>query len=397
MESQPWFEDLTRDLPSPHMVVDVDAFDRNLDRMLAIVRAGGSARTLRLATKSLRVPALIERALRRSQIFKGLMCYRLGEAETLARLNPGVFDDFLIAYPPGEQADLDAWGRLIRDGRSVRVVVDSEAHVAWIGAWAAAQRFQNPVELVLDLDLSVKAGPLWIGVRRSPLRSVADVLRLAQFAEGVPAVQVVGVMGYEAQVAGLGDRNPFKPWLNPIASWIRRHSMSRAARLRAAVAAAMKPRLFNGGGTGSLNWAAREPWLTEVTAGSGLLCSHLFDHYSNIRFEPAAFIGLRVVRTSPGFATLHGGGFVASGEPGWDRVPVPVWPSGLSLVSSEGCGEVQTPVKLSRGLKLQLGDRVWFRSAKAGEVMERFATAHLVSRNAAVQSVPTYRGLTWTW
>jgi D-serine deaminase-like pyridoxal phosphate-dependent protein len=41
---------------------------------------------------------------------------------------------------------------------------------------------------------------------------------------------------------------------------------------------------------------------------------------------------------------------------------------------------------------LALGDRVWFRHAKAGELCERFATLHLVRGGEIADEVPTYRG-----
>jgi D-serine deaminase-like pyridoxal phosphate-dependent protein len=152
--------------------------------------------------------------------------------------------------------------------------------------------------------------------------------------------------------------------------------------------------LFNGGGTGSLNLAAREPWLTEVSAGSGLYCPHLFDYYTNIQFEPAAFFALQVVRASdPGFVTCQGGGYIASGEPGWDRVPLPWLPRGLRLISTEGCGEVQTPLRLPADLALAPGEIVLFRHAKAGELMERFNEVLLVSGGKIIGRAKSYRGM----
>jgi D-serine deaminase-like pyridoxal phosphate-dependent protein len=55
----------------------------------------------------------------------------------------------------------------------------------------------------------------------------------------------------------------------------------------------------------------------------------------------------------------------------------------------EAAGEVQTPV---RGANLAIGDRVWLRGAKAGELLERFDTVHVVAGDELVASVPTYRG-----
>jgi D-serine deaminase-like pyridoxal phosphate-dependent protein len=206
-------------------------------------------------------------------------------------------------------------------------------------------------------------------------------------------------MGYEAQVAGLGDRNPFKRMLNPIAGFVRRRSVRAMARLRQELVKSLTSRgyaleLFNGGGTGSVTFSVAEPWLTEVTAGSAFLCSHLFDYFSNIRLQPACFFALQTVRSSDdGYVTCQGGGYIASGEPGWDKTPVPYLPEGLRLVTAEGCGEVQTPLKVPPATSLHPPDPVLFRHAKAGELAERFNEYLLVADGRIQSRAATYRGL----
>jgi D-serine deaminase-like pyridoxal phosphate-dependent protein len=90
--------------------------------------------------------------------------------------------------------------------------------------------------------------------------------------------------------------------------------------------------------------------------------------------------------------TVHGGGLVASGPAGADRLPTPWAPAGLSLTSLEGAGEVQTPLTGRSAAGLRIGDLVWFRHAKSGEPFEHANTVHLVSDREVVDSVPTYRG-----
>ena len=89
---------------------------------------------------------------------------------------------------------------------------------------------------------------------------------------------------------------------------------------------------------------------------------------------------------------MLGGGYVASGAPGRDRLPRPVHPPGLRLDRAEGAGEVQTPLLGPGAAGLAVGDRVWFRHAKAGELCERFDTLALVAGGRVVDVVPTYRG-----
>ena len=133
--------------------------------------------------------------------------------------------------------------------------------------------------------------------------------------------------------------------------------------------------------------------ITDVAAGSGLFGPTLFDHYSHFAPEPALLLALAVVRRpGPDHATVLGGGWVASGPPGPDRLPTPVWPEGLSLVGAEGAGEVQTPLTGDAARDLRVGDRVWFRHAKAGEPCEHLDTLHLVRGGELVGQAPTYRG-----
>jgi D-serine deaminase-like pyridoxal phosphate-dependent protein len=91
-------------------------------------------------------------------------------------------------------------------------------------------------------------------------------------------------------------------------------------------------------------------------------------------------------------ATVLGGGYPASGAAGRDRLPSPHLPAGLELDKLEGAGEVQTPVLGASAERLRIGDVVFFRHAKAGELCERFGTLHLVEADRLVDHVPTYRG-----
>jgi D-serine deaminase-like pyridoxal phosphate-dependent protein len=99
-----------------------------------------------------------------------------------------------------------------------------------------------------------------------------------------------------------------------------------------------------------------------------------------------------VRRPSGGVATLLGGGYHASGAPGPDRLPAPYLPRGLRLDPMEGAGEVQTPVVGAAAASLRVGDRVYLRHAKAGELCERFDRLYLVSGGGIVDEVATYRG-----
>lgn len=206
------------------------------------------------------------------------------------------------------------------------------------------------------------------------------------------------MQAYEAQVAGLGDRNPFKPLINPFAKLFRKMSMRELPYRRKALYDTYKKsghelRVYNGGGTGSLNFTNQETWITELSAGSAFLCPHLFDYYSNVHFDPAIYFFLHTSRSSDRrYLTCLGGGYLGSGDPGRDKLPIPVWPVGTKLVNMEGAGEVQTPVVLPRASDATIGRSIGFRQAKAGELAERFSEYFLMDEKGSLTTTKTYRG-----
>lgn len=375
-------------LTGPLAFVDLDLFDENARRMAATVT--GTGLKIRVATKSLRVPDLIRRALNSSAVYQGLMCFCVREAFFLSEQG---FDDLLVAYPTASAQDLDLLKKMHDSGRTVSLVVDSVEHLQ-----ALHSVFQNsalPFSVLFEVDLSLRMGPLVIGVRRSPLRTAGDVSRLLSEIKKFPSLKFGGIMAYEAHVAGVGDRNPFKPLLSQLLKPLRRFSARQIARKRVQISEMLKQHgeknfIFNGGGTGSLSFnVAEKDTLSELTAGSGFYCPHLFDYYTNLDLEPAAFYALQIARKpESGWYTCLGGGFVASGEPGWDRIARPV--GDFKLSGFEATGEVQTPVQTAN--PMSIGDNVVFRHAKAGELMERFNDVMLIEKGQISGRSKTYRG-----
>jgi D-serine deaminase-like pyridoxal phosphate-dependent protein len=213
-----------------------------------------------------------------------------------------------------------------------------------------------------------------------------------------PGFRLVGLMAYEGHIAGVGDAVPGRPVRSRAvrlmqAAARRELAERRAAVVRAVRAVAPELEFVNGGGTGSVQYTAAEDAVTEIAAGSGLFVPRLFDTYRSFRGRPAALFALPVVRRpGVGVVTVLGGGYPASGPAGADRLPVPYLPEGLRYDRQEGPGEVQTPLLGPAADDLLIGDKVWFRHAKAGELCERFDTLHLVEGDRVTRSVPTYRG-----
>jgi D-serine deaminase-like pyridoxal phosphate-dependent protein len=240
-------------------------------------------------------------------------------------------------------------------------------------------------------------GLLRAGARRSPVRTPEQAAALARAVVSRPGLRLAGLMAYEAQIAGVGDDPAGRPLYGIAVRYLQRRSGAELARRREAIVAAVRQvaplEFVNGGGTGSVEKTAAEPAVTEIGAGSGLYHPRLFDGYRAFSGQPAAFFALPVVRRpGPGAVTALGGGYPASGAPGRSRLPSPWLPAGLRLDGQEGGGEVQTPLLGPAADRLRIGDRVWLRHAKAGELCERFTELHLIDGDTVVATVPTSRG-----
>lgn len=373
----PW-ESATSALRAPLVAVDLEAFDANADDLVR--RAGGLP--VRVASKSVRCRALLTRVLGRPG-FEGVMAYAVDEAAWLVE---GGLRDVFVAYPSVDVEALRAVAASEELRREVTVTVDSVEHVRFLREVLGPA--VRGLGVALDVDCSLRVGRLHLGVRRSPTRTPADALAVVRAATGV-GLEVRGLMFYDAQVAGLPDRGPHVRVL-------KQRSVRALAERRREVVDAVRSevalRFVNAGGTGSLHRFGGDPVVTELAAGSGLYGPTLFDGYDDFTPRPAMAFALPVVRRpAPGVVTAFGGGYVASGEPGWSRVPSPV-SRALALLRTEAAGEVQTPLHGDGADALALGDRVWLRGAKAGELLERFDTVHLVAGGELVGSVPSYRG-----
>ena len=369
----------TAGLPAPLVAVDLDAFDTNADDLVR--RAGGLP--VRVASKSVRCRTLLDRVLARPG-FAGVMAYAVPEAGWLVE---GGVRDVFVAYP---SVDVPAVRAVAADDllrAEVTLTVDSVEHVRWLRDTLGPQ--VAGLGVAVDVDASLRVGRVHLGVRRSPTRSPGQALAVVRAALGV-GLDVRGLMFYDAQVAGLPDSSPA---VRLVKTRSTRELLGRRAEVVAAVREVADLAFVNGGGTGSLHVAAHDPSLTELAAGSGLFGPTLFDGYRSFHPRPAAAFALPVVRRpAPGVVTVAGGGYIASGPPGWSRVPSVLAPRGLRMLRTEGAGEVQTPLRGAAADGLGIGDLVWFRHAKAGELCERFDEVHLVRGDQLVESVPTYRG-----
>ena len=373
----------TADLDAPLAALHLPSLRANV----ADLRRRAAGTRIRIASKSVRSRGVLREVLgpdlRGDDAVRGIMAYSLSEALWLVESG---CDDVLMGYPTVDRSALRQLGADPAASAAITLMVDDVRQLE-----IASDAGAVGARVCVDVDCSLRVGPVHLGVRRSPLRDASDVEPLVRRAAQM-GFRVVGAMFYEAQVAGVPDN------VRGIGV-VKRLSMRRLVAIRGEVAATIArltgetPEIINSWGTGSVAESAAAPAVTEVTAGSGLYVPGLFDNYRTFTPRPSLFFALPAVRTpARGLTTFLYGGYVASGVPGADRLPVPASPTGMRFLGREGAGEVQTPV---RGV-VPVGGRAWWRHAKAGEVCERFDTLHVVDDTAegpaVVESWPTYRG-----
>ncbi|GAA3915174.1 alanine racemase [Microbacterium invictum] len=373
------------DVSGPVAAIDVGALRYNaLD---LVVRSSGVP--IRVASKSIRVREVLDAALAMPG-YRGILAFTLPEALWLAQTR----DDIVLGYPTADRAALAALMADEQAAARITLMVDDLAQLDLVDA-VAAPGSRPTIRVAIDADASWRAPVLGhIGVRRSPVHDAPEVARLGRAIAQRPGFALVGLMMYEAQLAGQPDDTGSG---DAVIRWMQRRSGEELRQRRAAIVTALRQiaplEFVNGGGTGSLETTASDQSVTETTAGSGLLAGHLFDLYRAFTPAPAAAFALEVVRKpAPDIVTVLGGGWIASGPPVASRQPVPVWPPRLRTLGREGAGEVQTPLQGAAARSLRVGDRVWFRHAKSGELAERADRYVLTSGDRTVGEVPTYRG-----
>jgi D-serine deaminase-like pyridoxal phosphate-dependent protein len=392
LEAYERFETIFSEVQAPFAFVDLDAVWANAADMLRRSRG----KPIRIASKSVRSRPVLERLIDLDPGFQGILGFTL--PETIWLWDQG-FRDLVVAYPTTDHACLTRLARITAEDpdEAPVVMVDSTEHLDLIEE--AAGTFVAPVRVAMDIDLSwwPLRGRLKVGPKRSPIRTAEQAVALAQEIDRRERTRLVGLMAYEGQIAGVGDNVPRKAITNLLIRRMQSASAKDVEERRAEIVTALSEvahlEFVNGGGTGSIELTAAEWAVTEIAAGSGFFAPILFDHYRAFNLRPAAMFALPVVRRpGRGVATTLGGGYLASGVGAKDRMPVPYLPDGLRLDPYEGAGEVQTPVRGSVADRLRVGDRVYFRHVKAGELCERFNRLYLITGMTIRDEVPTYRG-----
>ncbi|WP_231498897.1 alanine racemase, partial [Gordonia alkanivorans] len=213
-------------LDAPVLALDRAALEHNAADLLR--RSAGVP--IRVASKSLRVRSVItDLATRRG--FHGVLAYDLAEAHWLATTTE--ITDILIGYPSVRREALAGFVSDEVAASRVSLLVDSVEQLDIIDA-VAPPASRRPIRVAIDLDASYRllGGRVHVGVRRSPVHSRRDVLDLARTIVARNGFDLVGVMSYEAQVAGVADAVPGKAVVNRAIGMMQRRSMAELRRRR---------------------------------------------------------------------------------------------------------------------------------------------------------------------
>jgi D-serine deaminase-like pyridoxal phosphate-dependent protein len=380
MKSYQDYKKIIEGISSPSLFLDLEAFRNNIQW----IKKHSPHKKIRIASKSIRSKEILRRVLSSDSIFEGLMTFDLREA---LWLRDEGFKNILMGYPT---MDIQTLNEYAKKTDEITLMVDLAQHLFLLQN--LAEKHDSIINICIDIDLSLELPTLRFGVYRSSINSIKKLKVFLNELKKCPRLNLVGLMGYEAQIAGVMDKNSFGIKI------LKQISHKKLTSFRRESVEIIKNegynlQFINGGGTGSLFETVKEDCVTEITVGSGLYAPVLFDYYQNIKLSPALFFSLPIVRKPlENIYTCFGGGYIASGAIQKIKGPTPYLPVGMKLLPFEGGGEVQTPIQYDGSETLTVGDSVFFRHAKAGEICERFDKINLIENGIISGEVKTYRG-----
>ena len=395
-ETYIYYRDIFRGQRMPLAFIDLGNFDSNVAYVAKLAKEAG--KTIRLGSKSIRSVDMMRRVFGYDpETYRGILTFTVEETAWLASQG---FDDMIVAYPSVQPSDIELLVEMTKANKQVWLMVDSEEHLRILSDAGLASG--TKLHACLDVDMAYRPLNLafvHLGLRRSPVRTPEEARELVHATRKYPGVVIDALMGYEGHIAGINDNVPGAGLKNAIYRAVKNASVRELTARRDSVidmlcAEGVDFHVINGGGSGSIISTGKDPLVTEITVGSGFYASGLFHHYKEVHFEPSAFFAIQIVRVPvEGMVTCLGGGYIASGGIGKEKLPMPMYPAGLKYLDLEGPGEVQTPFLLPKDCpELKLGDPVFLQHAKAGELCERFDELWLVKDGERTGKVKTYRG-----
>jgi D-serine deaminase-like pyridoxal phosphate-dependent protein len=231
------------ELITPALVLDVDAAQRNIDRMASELKQLGRA-TIRPHYKTHKSPDLARRQLQAGA--GGLSMATVWEAAVLAAAG---MDDLFVVNTVAHPGKLRVLAELARDHR-VLVAVDEAANAAAHSAAAVAAG--ATLGIMIEVDT---------GMDRCGVDTARECLALARQVTELPGLRFEGITGYEGHCSLTPDSD------------LRHERQREAMTFFTGVAELLEAdgipcQIRSAGGIATWKWTAAYPGLSEIQAGT---------------------------------------------------------------------------------------------------------------------------------
>jgi len=307
------------DLDTPALLIDLDAMERNIDRMARFFREHGTY--WRPHSKCHKCPAIAHKLLAAGAI--GITCAKLGEAEVMAA--NGV-QDILIANEIVGPRKVERLANLRRHA-DVMVCVDDPGNVEALGA--AAREKGGTIRVLVEVD---------IGLNRCGTAPGEEALDLARKIAGTEGLTFSGLMGYEGHVITIEDPEEKRAACH--------EALAHLLRSKELIETAGIPvEILSAGGTGDYVISGAYPGITEIQAGGGIFMDRMYYERCHVTGHEFALTILATVtsRAVPGKAIIDAGMKTMSLQHGTPLVKDREGVSFKSLSAEHGILDLEKP------------------------------------------------------
>lgn len=318
---------------TPALIVDLDAFERNLDRMRAFLDRTGLR--LRAHAKTHKSADIARIQMNRGGAC-GICCQKVSEAEALVRAG---IDDVMVSNEIWGDLRADRLARLAQQAR-IHVCVDALESLAMLDS--AARRQGVTLGVLVEIDC---------GAQRCGVAPGAACLPLAHAIDAAPNLRFSGVQAYQGSLQHIASATARQ-------AAVRKATELTRETLAALEAAGLTCDIVGGAGTGSFVLDAEHGTLNELQCGSYIFMDADYDRVDEQGggrvggMENALFVLAGIMSTAtPERPVCDAGLKAVAVDSGLPRIGQP----GLSyLAASDEHGTLADPTQ-----SLRLGDQIW--------------------------------------
>jgi D-serine deaminase-like pyridoxal phosphate-dependent protein len=315
------------ELDTPALLLDLSAFERNVERMAAHFRQAGV--NWRPHTKGQKIPALVHKEIAAGAI--GATCAKLGEAEVL--VDGGITNILIANQIVGRQKA----NRLMALQRRATVLVglDSEQNARELNEAALAWGVRQGVLIEVDS-----------GMKRCGVLPGEPALALARVVATLPGLELKGLMSWEGHTIRIPEADKpaaVQAALKPV---VETAELIRGAGLPCEIVSC--------GGTGTYKYSALVPGVTEIQAGGGVFGDLTYESYG-VDHERSLTLLTTVISVPNPLRAV-----VDAGKKSMSSDMTRPWPAGLTGVTSVQCSAEHTRLEFDRPTSLRVGDQVEF-------------------------------------